>query len=157
MVRSLLSTAFWSRKACRIFRSGGVVAFHENSRRRGRVRKGFPEAGIACPRAYGGCAERTCLPVKFGVVVEVGGKFTVHVQPDGDFTKVPSAAPRTLRGLALAMLRTNGWPRCSAGRRKGLYEVLAGFLIRLRLRAVFRMDVEDGSSLESDGATHVGA
>src|SRR5258708_16445159 len=92
MIRRIELVKGIPRMSRRIFRSRGIVALDKDPRGRSNPGKCFPYADIACPRAYGGCAERTCLPVKFGGVVEVGGKFTLHVQTDGYFIKVPATA-----------------------------------------------------------------
>ena len=59
--------------AVRIFRSRGVIALEKNARRGGDLAKCLAQAGIARPRGNGRCAERACLSVKLGVVIESGG------------------------------------------------------------------------------------
>src|SRR5260370_31492292 len=73
-----------------IFRSGCVVTFDEDAWRCRNLWKRFPCTRVACPCAYRACAERAGLPVKFGVVVEVGWKRALPVETDGDFIEVPT-------------------------------------------------------------------
>ena len=77
--------------AHRIFRTGGVVALDKDPRRCGKGGKRLAHAGIARPCADGRCAERSGLPVKLGVIVEIRGESALQVQPDRYFIEVAAA------------------------------------------------------------------
>ena len=77
--------------ARRIFRSRGVVALDKDPRRCSNVGKRLAHAGITRPCADGRWAKRTLLPIKLGVVVELRGEGTLHVQADGDFIEMAAA------------------------------------------------------------------
>src|SRR5438128_5261149 len=77
--------------ARRIFRSRGVVALDKDPRRCSNLGKRLGHAGIARPCADRRWAKRTFLSIKLGVVDEVRGESTLHVQADGDFVEIPAA------------------------------------------------------------------
>src|SRR5437899_12973488 len=77
--------------ARRIFRSRGVGALDKDPRRCSNVGKRLAHAGITRPCADGRWAKRTLLPIKLGVVVELRGEGTLHVQADGDFIEMAAA------------------------------------------------------------------
>src|ERR1700722_11226749 len=74
--------------ALRIFRSRGIIALEKNVRRGGDFAKSLANAGVARPRGNGRRAQRSCLSVELGVVIEIGGEIALPVETYGDFIEV---------------------------------------------------------------------